>query len=78
LADRAQVTRQCIAAIEKGKRLPSLYLAFKLAYALDTDVLQIFKLTDDELDKLMIINGRPDKGARNVPYYETSMIEMLR
>lgn len=42
LADKLQVTRQTILAIEKGKYAPSLELAFKIAEAFDAKIEDIF------------------------------------
>jgi putative transcriptional regulator len=46
LADRLQVSRQSVNAIETGRFDPSLPLAFKLARLFDTPIAQIFS---DEL-----------------------------
>ena len=46
LADRLQVSRQSINAIETGRFDPSLPLAFKLARLFETPIEQIF--TDEE------------------------------
>jgi putative transcriptional regulator len=42
LADKLEVTRQTISAIEKGKYLPSLDLAFKLAGLFKVRIEEIF------------------------------------
>jgi putative transcriptional regulator len=42
LADRLEVSRQSVNAIETGKYDPSLPLAFKLARLFDTTIEQIF------------------------------------
>jgi len=42
LAERLQVSRQSVNAIETGKYDPSLPLAFKLARLFDTTIEQIF------------------------------------
>jgi transcriptional regulator, XRE family len=42
LAEKAEVTRQTINAIEKGKYLPSLELAFKLARIFGVSIEEIF------------------------------------
>ena len=42
LADKAQVTRQTIIAIEQGKYCPSLALAFKIARAFGVGVEDVF------------------------------------
>lgn len=46
LADRVGVTRQTIIAIEAGKYMPSLPLAFKLARAFGRGVEEVFQLED--------------------------------
>jgi len=43
LADRAGVTRQTIIALEAGKYVPSLLLAFRLASALDVRIEDVFQ-----------------------------------
>ena len=43
LAQRCRVTRQTIIALEAGKYLPSLELAFRLARALGTGVEEVFQ-----------------------------------
>ncbi|TAH35669.1 transcriptional regulator [Candidatus Saccharibacteria bacterium] len=47
LADRVDVTRQTIAAIEKGDYSPSVLLALKLAAALATPINKLFWLQGD-------------------------------
>jgi putative transcriptional regulator len=42
LADKAEVSRQTIVAIEKGKYSPSLELAFRLALVFDTPLEEVF------------------------------------
>ena len=42
LADKLQVTRQTVLAIEKGKYAPSLELAFKIAKTFDVNIEDIF------------------------------------
>jgi len=42
LADKVSVTRQTIAAIEKGKYSPSLELAFKIALVFDKPLEEVF------------------------------------
>lgn len=44
LAEKAKVTRQTIIAIEKGKYVPSLELAFKICKVFDKKVEEIFKI----------------------------------
>jgi putative transcriptional regulator len=48
LADRVGVTRQTIIAIEAGRYLPSLPLAFRLAKAFDVTVEDIFQLNEGD------------------------------
>jgi putative transcriptional regulator len=43
LADRAGVTRQTIIALEAGKYVPSLLLAFRLAAALGVGIEDVFQ-----------------------------------
>ena len=43
LAKKAGVTRQTIIAIEKGKYVPSLQLAFQIARVFSEDINNIFK-----------------------------------
>ncbi|MBT3362218.1 MAG: helix-turn-helix transcriptional regulator [Chloroflexi bacterium] len=43
LANRAECTRQTIIAIEAGKYVPSLSLAFKLSRVFGTNVEDVFK-----------------------------------
>lgn len=50
LADRVDVTRQTIAAIEKGDYSPSVLLALKLAAALATPINKLFWLQGDTHD----------------------------
>ncbi len=42
LADKVNVTRQTIAAIEKGKYSPSLELAFKIALVFNKPLEEVF------------------------------------
>jgi putative transcriptional regulator len=44
LADKIQVSRQTINAMEKGKYVPSTVLALRLATIFETSVLEIFSL----------------------------------
>lgn len=46
LAERAGVTRQTIIAIEAGKYMPSLPLAFKLVRVFNLGVEDVFQLED--------------------------------
>ncbi len=48
LADKIQVSRQTINAMEKGKYVPSTVLALKLASIFDTEVLSIFNLEEND------------------------------
>lgn len=50
LAIKASVTRQTINAIENDKYGPSLGLAFKLAYVLQTSIETLFIWKDDQND----------------------------
>ena len=43
LANRVSVTRQTIIALEAGKYLPSLGLAFRIARAFDVSVEEVFQ-----------------------------------
>ncbi len=50
LAKRVGVTRQTIIALEAGKYVPSLYLAFKIARVFNVRIEEIFKFREqDEL-----------------------------
>ncbi|HQQ68283.1 MAG TPA: helix-turn-helix transcriptional regulator [Candidatus Cloacimonadota bacterium] len=44
LAEKVEVTRQTIIALEAGKYLPSLYLALKLARVFDKKVEDVFNV----------------------------------
>jgi putative transcriptional regulator len=46
LAERCDVTRQTIAAIEKGDYSPSVMLALRLSLALNTPINELFWLKD--------------------------------
>ena len=48
LANRAGVTRQTIIALEAGKYVPSLTLAFRIARAFRRDVEEVFHYTEKE------------------------------
>src|SRR5436190_24084334 len=52
LAERVQVTRQTIIALEAGKYVPSLLLAFRLASAFGVRVEDVFQYADGK-------NGTP-------------------
>jgi len=47
LADKADVTRQTIIAIEQGKYNPSLALAFKIARAFGKNIEDVFQYNQD-------------------------------
>ena len=46
LADRARCTRQTIIALEQGKYLPSLALAFRIARVFGVAVEEVFQLEE--------------------------------
>ncbi len=48
LADKAEVSRQTIVAIEKGNYSPSLELAFKLARIFNTPLEEVFTYDSDD------------------------------
>jgi putative transcriptional regulator len=48
LAEKVQVSRQTIHAIEKGKYNPSVQLALKLARVLEKELTQLFELEDGD------------------------------
>ena len=48
LAKRAELSRQTIIAIEKGKYVPSLLVAFRLAHVLQVKVEELFQYHPDE------------------------------
>ena len=50
LADAVGVTRQTINAIEAGKYLPSLGLAFKIARTFGVSVEEVFQCEDEKKD----------------------------
>jgi len=50
LADKIQVSRQTINAMEKGKYVPSTVLALKLSQVFETSVLDIFSLEKSDWD----------------------------
>jgi putative transcriptional regulator len=47
LAQKIGVTRQTILAIEKGKYVPSLDLAFKIARHFDVNIEEVFTYEDE-------------------------------
>ena len=49
LADKLNVSRQTINALETGKYLPSLALAFKLAHLFKMTIEEVFEPEDDDL-----------------------------
>ncbi len=49
MAQKVGVSRQTIIAIEKGKYNPSVFLALKLARALNTTVELLFQLEDSDV-----------------------------
>ena len=48
LAQLVGVTRKTINTVEKGKYIPSTYLALKLSRSLEVSVEEIFQLYEDE------------------------------
>lgn len=46
LAEKAGVTRQTVAAIEKNKYSPSLELAFRIALIFDTKIEEVFYIEE--------------------------------
>ena len=58
LAERAGITRASVNAIEGGRMVPSIYLALKLARALDVLVDELFSLSDTDPS-----NQRRDKSV---------------
>jgi len=47
LAERVEVTRQTIIALEAGKYTPSLALAFRIARAFGKSLEEVFQLDED-------------------------------
>ncbi len=47
LADKTEVTRQTIIAVEQGKYSPSLELAFKIAEVFDVPLEEVFQYGSD-------------------------------
>lgn len=47
LADKVDCTRQTIIALEQGKYVPSLSLAFKIARVFDTHLEEIFQYSGE-------------------------------
>ena len=48
LADRVNVTRQTIIAIEQGKYSPSLEMAFRIAHAFGVPLNEVFHYSEEE------------------------------
>ena len=55
LADKVEVSRQTIVAIEKGNYSPSLELAFKLARIFSTPLEEVFRYESEE-EKLIRVS----------------------
>lgn len=53
LAEKVNVTRQTIVAIEKNKYSPSLELAFKIAQVFETPLEEIFSFEESDNDKCL-------------------------
>jgi putative transcriptional regulator len=68
LAQRLQVSRQTVNAIETGRYDPSLPLAFKLAYLFDEPIENIFDPGDD-------LSSHSEPAATADPH--TSMVDQL-
>ena len=51
VADKVGISRQTVVAIEKGNYSPSLELAFRIAYAFDTSIEEIFTYEHIETKK---------------------------
>jgi len=51
LADKVDVTRQTIIAIEKGNYSPSLELAFKIALVFNVPINEVFTYNDENKTK---------------------------
>ena len=51
LADRAGCTRQTIVALERGKYVPSLALAFRIARVFGTSVEKVFEFAGEDEKK---------------------------
>ncbi len=52
LATNVGVTRQTIYAIEQGKFMPSILLAFKIASVLQIEISELFIMEDIDFNKL--------------------------
>ena len=50
LADRAEVSRQTIISLERGRYNPSILLAFRLARLLDTQIEDLFLYEESDHD----------------------------
>jgi len=51
LADRAKCTRQTIIALEQGKYVPSLILAFRIAKVFDAALEDVFEYKEQQSDR---------------------------
>ena len=49
LAELVDVSRQTIIAVERGDYAPSVFLALRIARALDTTVEQLFRIDDEHV-----------------------------
>ena len=48
LAHRAGISKQWVAALEKGRASPSIYIALRIAFVFETGVMAVFQLTTQE------------------------------
>lgn len=53
LAMKLNISRQFISAIERGTKLPSIKLAFKISKILDIELEKLFFYTNDELQLIL-------------------------
>lgn len=53
LAMKLNISRQFISAIERGTKLPSIKLAFKISKILDIELEKLFFYTKDELQLIL-------------------------
>lgn len=51
LADKVGVSKQTIFVMEKGKYIPTLLLAFRLAKIFQVDITEIFNYTEGDIEK---------------------------
>jgi putative transcriptional regulator len=65
LAERARCTRQTIIALEQGKYIPSLALAFRIARAFDLGVDDVFEYAEGETPATDPRGGRPSRPRRS-------------